>query len=63
MAVRDVFVAGEKVVENGQALLVDEAAALETLQGYQDESVATVSERDWAGRSIEEMSPTVYPVA
>ena len=61
-AVRDVFVAGEKVVENGQALHVDEMAALDALQGYQEESIATVGERDWAGRSIDQMSPTVYPV-
>ena len=50
------------MVENGQALHVDEMAALDALQGYQEESIATVGERDWAGRSIDEMSPTVYPV-
>lgn len=61
--VRHVFIDGRQVVRDGAVLTLDIDAALETLQGYQDETVATVSERDWAGRSIEEMSPMVFPVA
>ena len=60
-AVRDVYVDGVCVVENGDVLTIDVAAALDTLSEAQARTTATVAERDWAGRDIDAISPTVYP--
>lgn len=60
-AVKDVYVDGQQVVRDGKAIYVDMDSALDQLEEFQRETVATVSERDWAGRQIEEMSPMVFP--
>jgi len=62
-AIDDVYVDGNCVVKNGKALNIDVDAALDVLEAHQKQTVATVSERDWASREIEDMSPMVYPVS
>ncbi len=61
-AVRDVYVEGEQVVRNGEVLTIDVEAALETLRRAQAATLATTAERDWADRTVDEMSPRVFPV-
>jgi len=61
-AVRDVYVEGEQVVRNGEVLTIDVEAALETLRRAQAATLATTAERDWAHRTVDEMSPRVFPV-
>jgi 5-methylthioadenosine/S-adenosylhomocysteine deaminase len=62
-AVRDVFVEGEQVVRDGKVLTVDIEAALDTLSRAQAAALATTAERDWAHRSVDEMSPRVLRVS
>ena len=59
-AVRDVYVDGECVLKDGKVLTYDVEAALEQLSAAQAEAMATVAERDWAGRDIDTISPGVY---
>jgi len=61
-AVRDVYVEGEQVVRNGEVLTIDVEAALETLRRAQAATLATTAERDWAHRTVDEMSPRVFAV-
>ncbi|MBU0726624.1 MAG: amidohydrolase family protein [Alphaproteobacteria bacterium] len=61
-AIKDVYVDGQQVVKDGQVLTIDVEAAIDTLRAAQARTVATVSERDWAKRQIEDMSPMVFPV-
>jgi len=60
-AVKDVYVDGVQVVKDSKAIHVDMDAALDKLEEIQTETIATVSERDWAGRQVEDMSPMVFP--
>jgi cytosine/adenosine deaminase-related metal-dependent hydrolase len=62
-AIRDVYVDGERVVRDGQVLTIDLEPTLARLQRAQDESLAGASQRDWAGRAVDEMSPPVFPIA
>ncbi len=62
-AVRDVYVEGEQVVRDGAVLRIDVEVALETLSRAQAATLATTSERDWAGRSVDEMSPRVFRIS
>jgi cytosine/adenosine deaminase-related metal-dependent hydrolase len=61
-AVRDVYVDGEQVVRDGEALNIDLDAALDALESAQAEAATGVPERDWAGRSLDELSPLVYRI-
>ncbi|KZD12567.1 amidohydrolase family protein [Oceanibaculum pacificum] len=61
-AVKDVYVDGQKVVSDGKVLTIDVEAAIDTLREAQAKTIATVSERDWAHRQVEDMSPMVFPV-
>jgi len=61
-AVRDVYVDGEQVVRDGEVLTIDVEAALGTLRRAQAATLATTAERDWAHRTVDEMSPRVFPV-
>ncbi len=61
-AVRDVYVDGLRVVADGHPVQIDVQGATDALQRYQDEGLAGASERDWAGRNVEELSPLVYPI-
>jgi len=60
-AIRDVYVGGEQVVENGRPIRIDVDQALAALTAAQAKTLADAPERDWAGRSAEAMSPLVYP--
>ena len=58
-AVRDVYVDGEKVVADGKALNIDLQSVSEALEAAQKRSIEQVANRDWAGRSAEELAPMV----
>jgi len=61
-AVRDVYVAGEQVVCDGRVLTLDPGGALDRLEEERTRAEARVPERDWAGRTGEELSPLALPV-
>lgn len=60
-AVRDVFVAGRQVVKDGKVLTMDYSAAAEGMEESQRRALSDASSRDWAGRSIDELSPPSLP--
>ena len=62
-AVRHVFVAGRQVVKNGKVLTMDYAAAAAGVNESQKRALAGVPSRDWAGRSIDELSPPSFRYA
>lgn len=59
-AVRDVYVDGCKVVQDGKVLTMDYHAAAEHLHEAQKRVAAKVPERDWAHRSAEKISPPSF---
>lgn len=61
-AIRDVWVDGEQVVENGHVLTIDLMAATAALEEVQADVLQTVSDRDWAGRRIEELCPRCFAI-
>jgi cytosine/adenosine deaminase-related metal-dependent hydrolase len=61
-AVRDVYVEGEQLVRDGEVLTINIEAALETLRQAQAATLATTADRDWAHRTVDEMSPRVFQV-
>jgi 5-methylthioadenosine/S-adenosylhomocysteine deaminase len=61
-AIRDVFVDGRQVVRQGDVLTFGVAEHIAMLRRGQAEVIARTPERDWAGRSLEEMSPRVFPM-
>ena len=61
--IRDVYVDGAQVVKDGTPLHIDLDDALRTLEEAQAAALTQAPQRDWAGRSAEEMSPLVYPLA
>lgn len=61
-AIRDVYVDGAQVVRNGQVLTFNIDDDVEMLRKAQREAIASAPERDWNGRSLEQLSPRVYPV-
>ena len=58
--VRQVFVDGRQVVEDGRALAFDLPAALDRLEAAQRQAEIDFAARDFAGRSHDEASPFVY---
>ena len=58
-AVRDVYVDGAKVVENGEVLTMDIPAALDRLQAAQRRAEDEVPQHEPDGRAGEEVSPLV----
>lgn len=61
-AIRDVYVDGRQVVRNGEVLTIDIEAALAELDAGQVRALPHVPERDWAGRTAEEMFPLSLPL-
>jgi 5-methylthioadenosine/S-adenosylhomocysteine deaminase len=61
-AVRDVYVDGERVVADGKLVSIDLPAELERLEAAQQRMLKRVPEKDWAGRSADEVAPMVLPV-
>jgi hypothetical protein len=49
-------------VRDGRVLTLDHEAALARLDGARQRAEAEVPERDWAGRTGEELSPLTLPV-
>ena len=62
-AVRDVYVGGQRVVQDGRTLNIDSNDALERLQEAQARMLAGSAQQDYLGRSAEEISPLTLPVA
>ena len=56
-AVRDVYVDGRQVVKEGRVLTMDYAAAAAAVNEGQLRGIARVPSNDWAGRTIEDLSP------
>ena len=59
--VRDVYVDGRQVVDRGEVLTIDVAENLAVLAQAQDEMIAQVPQKDWGGRTIDEISPLSFP--
>ncbi len=60
-AVRHVFVDGKQVVENGKVLTMDYQVASAGLEEAQRRALSKASSFDWAGRSVDELSPPSLP--
>ena len=61
-AVRDVYVDGRRVLENGEMVTLDVKAAVAALESAQQRAEATVHKRDPQGRAGIEVSPLVLPM-
>ena len=59
-AVKHVFVAGRQVVKDGKVLTMDYAAAAAGVNESQRRALAKASSLDWAGRTIDELSPPAF---
>jgi 5-methylthioadenosine/S-adenosylhomocysteine deaminase len=59
-AIRHVYVDGQQVVKDGKVLTVDVEAATAGLVAAQRKRLKTVPQRDWAGRTAEQLAPPVY---
>lgn len=59
-AVRHVFVAGRQVVQDGRVLTMDYAAAAAGVNEAQSRALGKAASLDWAGRSIDELSPPAF---
>lgn len=55
--IRDVWIDGQQVVEGGKVLTIDLEAATAALEEAQAKVLEQVPALDWAGRSIEELTP------
>jgi 5-methylthioadenosine/S-adenosylhomocysteine deaminase len=62
-AVRDVYVDGNLVLENGRPLGIDLAAASTALEEAQTRALREVPKLDWARRTADELAPMVLPGA
>ena len=60
-AVRDVYVDGHQVVDGGEVTTIDLEASLDRLAQAQREMIAAVPQKDWGGRSIDEITPLCFP--
>ena len=61
-AVRDVFVDGEKVVDNQVVTHLDRRSALSALTSAQQRMLARTSELDYQARTAEQISPLSLPI-
>ncbi len=59
-AVKHVFVAGRQVVKDGKVVTMDYAAAAAGVNEAQVRALAKASSLDWAGRTIDELSPPAF---
>ncbi|UYN97492.1 MAG: amidohydrolase family protein [Enhydrobacter sp.] len=59
-AIRHVYVDGVQVVRDGKVQTIDVDAATAGLVEGQRKRLKTVPQRDWAGRSAEQLAPPVY---
>jgi 5-methylthioadenosine/S-adenosylhomocysteine deaminase len=56
-AIRDVYIAGTRVVHNGTVLTLDHAGALDTLTEAQQRMLSGVRQRDYKSRTADEVIP------
>jgi len=61
-AIKDVYVDGVMLLHNGELLTIDVDRALAEVEASQRATLAKASANDWAKRSVEMMSPTVFRV-
>jgi 5-methylthioadenosine/S-adenosylhomocysteine deaminase len=61
-AVKDVYVAGRKVVADGEVTTLDHRAAADRLTEAQLRMMATTPKRDYRGRSADEIAPLTLPI-
>ena len=61
-SVKTSIVDGKILMADGEVLGVDELALAKKVQEAADHTLSTVQERDWAGRTHEEMSPLSYSI-
>lgn len=62
-AVKDVYVAGRRVVADGSVTTLDHRAAGERLSEAQERMMATSRTRDYRGRTTDELAPLSLPMA
>ncbi len=62
-AIRAVFVDGVRVVADGRVLTMDYGAAAAALDEAQARMIATVPKRDWARRTVDQVSPPSFPIS
>jgi cytosine/adenosine deaminase-related metal-dependent hydrolase len=62
-AVRDVFIDGRRVVQDGKVLTLDQPGAAERLAEAQARMMAAAPQRDYRGRTADEIAPLSLPVA
>ncbi len=62
-AIRQVYVDGRLVVDQGRVLTLDHAKALEALTEAQARMVADVPRHDWAHRTAQDLTPLSLPMA
>ena len=62
MAVRDVFVDGNKVVEQGKVLTLDCYGAVGRIEEAQQRMIERIPSEDYAGRSVDEIAPLSIPM-
>ncbi len=60
--IREVYVDGVLVVEDGRPVNIDCSAAAAALEEAQRRAMSQTPELDWAGRSIDELAPLVLPM-
>jgi 5-methylthioadenosine/S-adenosylhomocysteine deaminase len=60
-AIRDVYIAGTQVVRDGKVLTLDHAGALEALTEAQQRMLSGARQRDYKGRSADEVMPLSLP--
>jgi cytosine/adenosine deaminase-related metal-dependent hydrolase len=61
-AVRDVFVDGKPVVEDGEILTLDYESALDEIDAAQIRSIRRIPELDFENRTLDELAPMAFPV-
>ncbi len=60
-AIQAVYVDGVKIVENGRVLTMDYPAAAAALHEAQARMIVDVPQRDWARRTVGQVSPLCFP--
>lgn len=60
--VRDVWIGGRQVVRAGEVLTIDIARTIAEVNAGQQRAIPGVPNRDWAGRTVDEIFPLALPV-
>ena len=60
--IRDVFVAGRRVVEGGRVTTIDLGPEIQELNEAQPRALTAVPDKDWAGRTGDEAFPRSLPM-